>query len=375
MIAFPAGSTASPPIHTESLPGTGGRIGPGLEDFQVDEVPLYAPCGEGEHLYVRIEKRGMTTRDAVRLLSTSSGAPMSEIGAAGMKDKHAVTRQWVSMPARRAKPVTDWNLPAGLSVIETARHKNKLRTGHLAGNRFTIRVVGVTENALSHALTIVDALTRGGLPNYFGAQRFGRDADNVESALEWLDSEIAGRRAPPFRRKLFSSVLQSEVFNRYVTLRLKEGLSAPLAGEVVRLEGTGSHFIVEDPERELPRWVSRDIHPTGPMIGPKMKAARGQALELEELATQSLSLDASRRAALGRFADGARRDLLVWPSDLRVSAAPNAPDALELSFFLPSGSYATQLVRELTREPYVREGVRDEMPERGPEDAGNAGEE
>lgn len=369
MVPFPAGSTACPPIHTEDLPGTGGRIGPEPEDFQVDEVPLYAPCGEGEHLYVRVEKRSMTTRDAVRLLSDSSGAPMSEVGTAGMKDKHAVTRQWISMPARRVKPVTEWKLPAGLRVIETARHKNKLRTGHLAGNRFTIRILGVNESALSNARAIIDVLTRGGLPNYFGAQRFGRDADNVESALEWLDSEIAGKRAPPFRRKLFSSVLQSEIFNRYVMLRLKEGLARPLEGEVVRLEGTGSHFAVEDPDRELPRWVSRDLHPTGPMIGPKMKSACGRALDLEERAVESLSLDASRRAALGRFADGARRDLLVWPGDVRLSASKEAADALELSFFLPSGSYATQLVRELTREPYTRPGTRDEIPEHGPENA------
>lgn len=337
----------------------------------MDEVPLYPPCGEGEHLYVRIEKRGMTTRDAVRLLSASSGAPMSEIGAAGMKDKHAVTRQWISMPARRARPVTEWTLPAGLRILETARHKNKLRTGHLAGNRFTIRVVGVSQSAMPRAHAIIDVLTRDGLPNYFGAQRFGRGADNVASALEWLDSEIAGRRSPPFRRKLSSSVLQSEIFNRYVMLRLEQGLSAPLEGEVVRLEGTGSHFVVEDPERELPRWVSHDVHPTGPMIGPKMKSARGKALELEEHASSSLSLDASRRAALGRFADGTRRDLLVWPTDVRLSASP---DILEISFFLPSGSYATQLVRELTREPFLERGARDEPPEDGPEYTGEHGQ-
>lgn len=354
MLAFPPGSMSPPPVHTAALPGTGGRIGPDPEDFRVDELPLYAPSGEGEHLYVHVEKRDLTTRDAVRLLAAGSGVPPSEIGTAGMKDKHAVTSQWVSMPARRARPASEWNLPEGLRVLETALHRNKLRTGHLSGNRFTIRIVEVGSGALERAERIVSALARDGLPSYYGAQRFGRGGDNVESALEWLDGEIAGKRAPPFQRKFYPSVLQSEIFNRYVMLRLSEGLGSPLVGEVVRLEGTGSHFVVEDPERELPRWSSRDIHPTGPMIGPKMRSAQARALELEEQAILSLSMSPERLAMLGRFADGTRRDVLVWPGDVKVSAPSES--TLELSFSLPAGCYATGLVRELTREPFVRSG-------------------
>src|SRR6185436_4599409 len=177
-----------------------------------DEVPLYAASGTGEHLYVRIEKRSMTTRDAVRDIARASGVPEREIGTAGMKDKHAVTRQWLSLPERRSKPADQWTLPEGLSVLETARHGNKLRTGHLRGNRFTIRIVGAHEDAEAQARAFVAELQARGLPNYFGVQRFGRDADNVPAALDWLSAERTGKKGTPFQRKFFPSVLQSEVF-------------------------------------------------------------------------------------------------------------------------------------------------------------------
>src|SRR5690242_8130075 len=120
-----------PPIWTADLPAAGGRIGPSPEDFRVDEVPLYAASGTGEHLYVRIEKTGMNTRDAVRALARAAGVQPSEIGTAGMKDKHAVTSQWMSLPARGTPPPETWILGDRLRVLETSRHGNKLRTGHL----------------------------------------------------------------------------------------------------------------------------------------------------------------------------------------------------------------------------------------------------
>jgi tRNA pseudouridine13 synthase len=362
-----------PPIATADLPGTGGGIGAEPEDFRVDEVPLYSPSGEGEHLYVRLEKRRLTTRDAVRMLADATGVPASEMGTAGMKDKHAVTTQWVSLPARRAKPVGEWVLPEGLRVVESARHGNKLRTGHLRGNRFRIHITGVEPGALGRARRVIERLREQGLPNYYGAQRFGHGGNNLADALAWLAGECgrgARRRVPPFERKLFASVVQSEVFNRYVTARLAEDLSLPLAGEVVRLEGSGAMFAVEDVEKETARWVARDIHPTGPMVGPKMKPASGRPLQLELAAAASLGLDDAMSRELARFADGTRRDVFVRLPDVKVEAAPSPagsdaagprggdpeirPEGLILEFFLPSGSYATELVRELTREPFFR---------------------
>jgi tRNA pseudouridine13 synthase len=146
-------------------------------------------------------------------------------------------------------------------------------------------------------------------------------------------------------------VLQAEVFNRYLALRLAEGLARPFEGEVVRLATSSAVFVVDDPEKELPRWAQHDIVPTGPMIGPKMRAARGRPHELERAAVESIELDEGTEQALGRFADGTRRDAVVWLEDVRVTL--ETPGALVLEFFLPAGSYATQLVRELTREPFI----------------------
>jgi tRNA pseudouridine13 synthase len=285
-----------------------------------------------------------------------------------MKDKHAVTTQWMSLPARQAKPVAEWQLPEGVSVLESSRHGNKLRTGHLLGNHFRIRIVGVEESALEGAKRIVEELRARGLPNYFGAQRFGHGGRNLGDALAWLGASGGRRRLKPFERKLFASVVQSEIFNRYATARLGEPLERPLEGEVVRLHGSGAVFVVEDAEKETSRFSARDIHPTGPMIGPKMRAARGRALALEEAAVASVGLGDEARRELARHADGTRRDLLVHldevtlrPSDEQDQEEnPNAvrstaaPPPLVIGFFLPSGSYATQLVRELTREPFFR---------------------
>ena len=349
-------SPHSPPLSTESLPKVGGRLGPEPEDFRVDEVPLYPPSGSGEHFYLRLRKRGFTTREAVRELARVARVDARDVGSAGMKDKHAVTTQWLSVPAAVGGKPETWALPPGLEIVEVSRHTNKLRTGHLTGNRFEIRLVDVEPDALSRAHAILDRLSEQGLPNRFGAQRFGRGGENLRRALAWIDEEAeTGRsRAAPFEQKLWSSVLQAEAFNRYLTERLRTGLGRPLAGEVVRLEGTGSSFVVEDPERELPRWKARDIHPTGPIFGPKMRAARGRPLELEEAAIASVGIRPEARLRLGRHAHGTRRDLLVWPGDPLV--VESGAGALVLSFFLPAGSYATELVREFTRRDLSDEG-------------------
>jgi tRNA pseudouridine13 synthase len=335
-----------PPVWTADLPGTGGAIGPTPEDFVVDEIPLYRPSGTGEHLYVRIRKRMSTTKDLVQAVAHASGVHPREVGTAGMKDKHAVTTQWVSLPARGAKPPESWALRDAFEVVEVSRHGNKLRTGHSSGNRFRIRLVDVSTDAVGAARAIASRIAERGIPNYFGAQRFGARADNVDVALEWALSPGPGRLSH-FERKLFPSVLQAEVFNRYVLGRLNEDLEAPLAGEVVRLDGSKAVFVVDDPASEIERWRTRDIVPTGPIFGPKMKPARGRPLELERAALTDLGLGDDALARIGRLADGTRRDVFVRPTEMDV--APDGPGRIVVSFVLPSGSYATLFVRELTR--------------------------
>jgi tRNA pseudouridine13 synthase len=266
-----------------------------------------------------------------------------------MKDKHAVTTQWISLPARAARPPESWTLGDDIEVVETSRHTNKLRTGHLSGNRFRIRLVGVHDDAVDLARAIVARIGEWGLPNYFGAQRFGTRGDNLDAAAAWASAEKPPR-IPPFERKLFPSVLQAEVFNRYVLARVAEPLEAPLAGEVVRLDGSKAMFVVEKPDDEIERWRTRDIVPTGPIFGPKMRPAMGKPLELERASIASIGLGDEALSRIGRLADGTRRDLLVRSSDMDI--VPDGPGRLVLSFVLPSGSYATLLVRELTRAPF-----------------------
>jgi tRNA pseudouridine13 synthase len=333
----------TPPFSTPSSLAVGGRLGGEPEHFIVDELPLYEPSGEGAHLYVRVRKRSLTTAQVARMLSKASGVRDREIGYAGLKDKNAVTTQWFSFPNLDAAAAEGWQLPEGLEVIETSRHNNKLRTGHLWGNRFRITLLEVERPELGAA--IVSTLTSTGLPNYFGKQRFGIAGDNLDQAFEWLAS---GRRAKSrFLAKLYPSVIQSELFNRYLAFRTDAGLDRLIQGEVVRLEGSGKMFEVEDPAAEHERLVTHDIHLTGPIVGPKMKAATGPALELERAAAAEVGLDAALSERLFSKAPGTRRDLIAYATGLTFESPE--PGTAVLDFSLPSGAYATQLVAEFTR--------------------------
>jgi tRNA pseudouridine13 synthase len=335
-----------PLIWSRDLPAVGGAIGPELDDFIVDEVPAYVPSGSGDHWYVRLEKRGMNTRDAALAISRVTKIPERDIGYAGMKDRHGITTQWLSVPGRAPAP-DGWTLPPDVKILEVSRHNNKLRTGHLKGNRFRIGLVGTGEGSDERARKIFERLAERGHVNYFGAQRFGRDGRNLGEAVAWLSGKAPlARGRERFLSKLYASALQSDVFNRYATRRVELGLSRLLEGEVVRLAGAGASFVVEDVARETPRLLARDLCLTGPMPGPKMRAAMAEAAKLEADVLAELGLEPTALNELGRHAPGTRRDLLVRP--LEVSIEPSG-DRLRLAFELPSGCYATMLVRELTR--------------------------
>lgn len=347
-----------PALTTADLPGSGGRLGSEPEDFGVDEVLPFAPSGEGDHFFVRIQKRDTTTPDAVRLISRAARVAERDIGVAGMKDKRAVTTQWLSLPAKAA-PADSWELPDALKVLEVTRHSRKLRTGQQLGNHFRIRLVDVPEGGLGRALELCRAIQQRGLPNSFGEQRFGFGGNNLRHAVDWFRRGCPGQGPKTrFYRKLYPSVVQSEIFNRYLTLRRARGFERLLKGEVVRLDGSRAMFIVEDVDRELPRLQARDIHLTGPLPGPDMKPAQHEALELERAACDTLALGEEQQRLLADSAPGTRRDLLVWPGDLKVSEP--VAGQLELEFFLPSGSFATQLVRELIRPKWLQARARAE---------------
>jgi tRNA pseudouridine13 synthase len=259
-------------LLTADLPGTGGLHKASPDDFVVDELPAYAPSGEGGHTFLRIEKRGLTTTDAVARLARALGVSPRDAGVAGQKDRQALTRQWISLPGidpARALGAT----VEGVRVLAAQRHGHKLRTGHLCGNRFTITVRRVVPDALARAQAILERLGARGLPNYFGAQRFGARGDNAARGKALLGEP--GRRLPPAERRLFVSAYQAELFNRYLDARIDEGLVATaLDGDILKKTDTGGLFIADagalaDAQARL---AAGAVVVTGPMFGHKMMA-------------------------------------------------------------------------------------------------------
>jgi tRNA pseudouridine13 synthase len=331
---------------TPDLPGTGGRIRDRNEDFVVHEVPAYEPSGEGTHLFVRIEKRGITTDDAVALVAEHTGVPRAAIGFAGRKDKHAVTTQWFSVPDLEPDRLLGFEAE-GMKVLDARRHGNKLRTGHARGNEFRIVIRDVVPDALRRATAIISRIEAEGLPNLFGEQRFGWHGHNVEHALDWIVSDGRKPRTKSLGRLLVSS-LQAVLFNQVVEERLSRGLfsTGVLPGDVVKRHDTGGMFVVDDVDEVSGRVRANRVSPTGPIYGAKMWWPEREAFDFEEgiLAAAGLS-----RTHLGRFkayGKGSRRSIRVFPSDLDIV---QEGDDLSVSFFLESGAFATTLLAEITK--------------------------
>lgn len=316
------------------------------EDFRVDEIPAYEPAGAGEHLFVHFEKTGLDTKQAVRRIADGLGVDVKEAGFAGLKDRHAITTQWASFLRGDPKRLEEAAIE-GVRILDARFHGNKLRTGHLRGNRFVIRLRGATAERLSDAREILAALSQRGVPNFYGEQRFGREGANIARAREWL---VLGGRAPrePFERKLLVSVLQSTIYNELCSHRVQQGvLDSVIDGDLCRKEETGGLFVVEDLAAEKERAARFEISATGPMFGAKMRAPAGLAKELEAAALASAGLD---EAALDRFAkwgEGTRRPYRIRLTNPLVEADA---EGLLFSFELPSGAYATVVMRELTRD-------------------------
>ena len=321
---------------------------PGVENFVVEEIQAYLPVGIGEHTFCWIEKRDLTTHEAIRRLGRALGVNDRDIGYAGLKDRHATTRQWLSVPGVSAETASA-AVVDGLRVLEAKPHGNKLRMGHLKGNRFEVILSEVGPGETERLQEQLTALARDGLPNKFGDQRFGRDGDNVETALAVLRRQ---RREPDRRkRELLFSALQSAVFNRALELRANGGgLLLLRAGDVLKKTETGGLFVTSDLETDAARVAAGEVVPTGPMPGnreiepPEGTAAR--ALEDEALAAVGVGRD--ELAALGRNLPGARRPVVV---PLGLGTPPcevlDAGEKVRLRFGLPSGSYATVLLETL----------------------------
>ncbi len=348
---FSISSFAEPPrLHVDLTP-LGGRLRTEPEDFRVEEVPLYLPSGDGQHLYLHVEKRGRNTEDVVRWLRRLGFA---EIGVAGRKDRQAVTTQWISVERRRWEPAMAASAPEGMRVLEAVPHGNKLKTGHLRGNRFRIRLRGATaEPELLAAWTA--RLQERGVPNYFGGQRFGREGDNAVEGLRVLRGE---RRLPRREAQFLLSALQSELFNRVAAERMaRDLLFRVLAGDILKKRESGGLFECTDAAADQERYDRREVIPTGPLFGPEMKRPSGEpaALEAEVLAASGI---AEADWARSRTATtGSRRALLLLPEDLTLAADA---DGVVASFFLPKGSFATVVLGELMGTPAAGAGDEEE---------------
>jgi tRNA pseudouridine13 synthase len=312
------------------------------EDFVVEEQMPFTLTGSGEHLWLKVRKRGFNTEQVARQLAREAGLTPRAVGFAGMKDKRAVTVQWFSLHLPgRADP--GWQgLPPGIEVLEAARHGRKLQRGALRGNRFEIVLRECSgEPAALHAR--LDAIRRDGVPNYFGEQRFGHAGGNVAHARAMFTG--AAPAPDRHRRGIYLSAARAFLFNEVLAERIRAGhWQTPLPGEACVLAGSNSFFVTDEPDEPLRRRLAEhDVHLSGPLWGAGEPPTRGTVRTLEE---RVIAGHADLAAGLAR--EGLRQErraLRVIPAD--IEAEPLEADGWRLRFSLPAGSYATAVLREL----------------------------
>lgn len=313
------------------------------EDFFVEELPAFEPSGEGEHLLLTVEKRGMNTSHVARRLAEWAGVADVAVGYAGLKDRHAMTRQRfsVQLPGRAAPDIAALQ-DDDLKVLEAVRHSRKLSRGALAGNRFVLvlREVQGDPQAIDARLWQIAAQ---GVPNRFGEQRFGREGGNVQAAL----AMFGGRRVGREQRSLLLSAARSELFNRVLSARVLDGTwNTGCEGEVWMLEGSRSVFGPEPWNEDLAERLARfDIHPSGPLWGAGELRSTDACAHIE---MDALADDLAMRLRNGLERAGLkqeRRSLRLKPQGLEWSWC--ADGALRLAFELPAGTYATTVLAEL----------------------------
>lgn len=338
------------PYLTADLPGIGGTLKQSPDDFIVEEIPAYLPSGEGEHLFLWIEKRDLSAEQLHARVARVLRISRNDVGIAGLKDRRAVTRQFVSVPARCEPLLPELESPES-RVLSATRHRNKLRTGHLRGNRFEIVVRQTSDDALPRATAIAEVIRERGFPNYYGEQRFGIDDSTVAMGFDLLAGRKQPRDIPPNRRRfllrLSLSAVQSRLFNDVLAERLTCGrLHSVEAGDVMQVVASSGCFVVENAETEQPRFDQHETVITGPMFGVEMKPPTGAPLDREREILDRHAITPAMLAEYRRLIPGARRAALTWPDELQIDAIA---DGLRFRFALPSGVYATTMLREFMK--------------------------
>jgi len=410
------------PYLTTDFPGIGGTIKNRAEDFFVQEIPLYEASGEGEHVYAEVQKIGITTFEAINRIARALNINNRDIGYAGLKDARALTRQIFSIPGTTPEAVMQLQVP-DLTIHWAARHGNKLRLGHLAGNRFAIKIRDVNPTDVVKLREVLNLLEQRGVPNYFGEQRFGRRGNNdqigaallrgdneavlklllgspdptiddpqtlrARQAFDERDNELAMRIYPRSHgmerrilsrlmhshrpsaavhlidqklRRLWLSALQSRLFNQTLAKRVEANtMDRLLNGDLAMKHENGACFAVEDASKEQPRADAFEISPTGPMVGYRMTLPQGEPLRIEEEVFAGAGLTKESFRQPGReHAKGDRRALRVQPKETELAGgADEHGPHITVAFTLPAGAYATVLLRELMKNDAV---VAEEAP-------------
>ena len=326
-------------------PGVGGEIKSIADDFCVQEIPAYDLAGEGEWQFLLIEKRELSTPELITHLSRGLGVSASEIGTAGRKDSFAVTQQWVSVPAQSFDSVAQIETDR-IVVLDQKLHGNKLRTGHLQGNRFRILLRNPVPEAAERVDALVSELQQTGFPNWFGEQRFGARNATDEPGLQLLRGERVKRMRRDALRFALSAA-QARLFNRWGSARLLDGLAhTVITGDVMQVRESGGPFVVEDVGAEQARFDQHETVISGPMFGPKMKQPVCEAAERERQVLTDFGLNAGSFTRFRKLTSGTRRPLLVFVDDLTAEVTG---DGVLLTFTLPPGAYATSLLREFQK--------------------------
>ena len=408
------------PYFTPDIEPVRAAIKRRYEDFRVEEIPAYEPCGEGTHCYFKIEKAGLATMRAVHDIARHLGVPARDIGVAGLKDARGVTVQTMSLEHVDAERIRTMEIPR-IRVLDVSHHGNKLKIGHLRGNRFVIRLREVEPDRLDDVRNACEKLVRSGAPNYFGQQRFGHRGDTweigravlrgdakrvvdlmlgqptehdtgpvlharklyekgkyTEAAKTWpygfrdnrkLANQMErykGKHNKAFRTldarllKFFVNAYQSHLFNAVLARRIGE-LDRVHVGDLAFKHDTGSVFRVEDESVEQERAARGEISASGPIYGGRMTQPTGHAAEIESDVLHDEGVSVEDFGKLRRMKiHGSRRPLRFFPQDFGID---NGTDEhgffVELRFSLASGCYATMLLREVCKNGLV-EGLSDD---------------
>ncbi len=327
-------------LYAYGKPEVSGRLKVQNSDFRVDEIMPVEASGEGEHLWLKIEKDGSNTDWVAQQLAKHAAVKSMAVSYAGMKDRHAITTQWFSLHLPGMEDPDFSTLQTDeFKILKTVRHNRKLKRGALSGNRFQITISSLTGDTESLQQRL-EFIKQNGVPNYFGEQRFGREMGNLPKAEKMFKREL--KRIKKQQRGLYLSSARSWIFNKVLSARIQQqSWLEPLAGEVLMLNAKSACFVSENAEDEKQRLINNEINLSACLWGEGETMATADVLELE----QSIANDFKHLAQGLESArlKQERRSMRLLPENFSWQITE---DKLELKFDLPAGTFATMLLRE-----------------------------